>query len=62
VVACSQACARAPATLAALGAELAARHLPPLRRTAAEDHALAFAWEDSDAALGKLVWRSAPLL
>jgi hypothetical protein len=68
VVACSQACARAPATLAALEAELLARHLPPLRRRkalAAErgDAAdVAFAWEDSDAALGKLVWRSAALL
>jgi hypothetical protein len=71
VVACSQACARAPATLAALEEELLARHLPPLRhRTAAaaaeggDDDAddVKFAWEDNDAALGKLAWRSAPLL
>ena len=60
VVVCSHACARAPAAMAALDGELRARHLPPLRhRRSAQDTALLpFAWEDSDAALGKLVWRT----
>ena len=60
VVVCSHACARAPAAMAALDAELRARHLPPLRhgRASSAAAALPFAWEDADAALGKLVWRS----
>ena len=60
VVVCSHACAHAPAAMAALDAELRARHLPPLRRLRAPPApaALPFAWEDGDAALGKLVWRS----
>ena len=60
VVVCSHACARAPAAMAALDAELRARHLPPLRhqRASTASPALPFAWEDCDAALGKLVWRS----
>jgi len=57
VVACGPACARAPAALAALEAELAARHLPPLRHASAAAD-VAFAWQDADNALGKLVWRA----
>ena len=60
VVVCSHACARAPAATTALDAELRARNLPPLRhqRASSAATALPFAWEDCDAALGKLVWRS----